>query len=44
MIFHIAEKSVWEACNKLDSYVPGEYLNEGFVHCSKLSQVEKNSE
>ena len=43
MIFHIAEKLVWEACAKLDSYVPSEYLNEGFVHCSKLSQVEKTA-
>ena len=43
MIFHIAEKSVWEACGKLDSYVPSEYLNEGFVHCSKLSQIEKTA-
>ena len=43
MIFHIAEKSVWEACEQLDSYVPSEYLDEGFVHCSKLSQVEKTA-
>lgn len=43
MIFHIAEKLVWEACEKLDSYVPSEYLKEGFVHCSKISQVEKTA-
>ena len=43
MIFHIAEKSVWKACEQLDSYVPSEYLDEGFIHCSKLSQVEKTA-
>jgi len=43
MIFHIAEKSVWKACKQLDSYVPSEYLDEGFVHCSKLSQVERTA-
>ena len=43
MIFHIAEKSVWEACENLDSYVPSEYLSEGFVHCSELSQVERTA-
>lgn len=43
MIFHIAEKLVWKACEKLDSYVPSEYLEEGFVHCSEFSQVEKTA-
>jgi len=43
MIFHIAEKSVWEACEKRDSYAPSEYVSEGFIHCSKLSQVEKTA-
>ena len=43
MIFHIAEKSVWEACERLDRYVPVNIQNEGFVHCSKLSQVEKTA-
>ena len=43
MIFHIAEKSAWEACSDLGSYVPSEYLNEGFIHCSKLSQVERTA-
>lgn len=43
MIFHIAEKTVWLTCDNLESYVPSEYLNEGFIHCSKLSQVEKTA-
>lgn len=43
MIFHIAEKAAWEACMELDSYVPSEYLNEGFIHCSELPQVERTA-
>ena len=43
MIFHIAEKSVWKACEPMNSYVPSEYLDEGFIHCSTLLQVEKTA-
>ncbi len=43
MIYHIAEESVWEACKSLNRYVPDEFQSEGFIHCSKLSQVEKTA-
>ena len=36
-LFHIASADAW--ARSVDSYVPGEFAREGFVHCSTAGQV-----
>ena len=43
MIYHIAERSVWENCSGKGTYVPKEFESEGFIHCSNLTQVENTA-
>ena len=38
-IFHIAEKKIWDIAQTKGYYFPISLENEGFIHCSKKSQV-----
>jgi uncharacterized protein (DUF952 family) len=41
MIYHIAEKDEWSACQNKAEYIPKRYNKDGFVHCSDDCQVER---
>ncbi len=38
-IFHIAERSQWQAAQSEDLYQHASLATEGFIHCSTLKQV-----
>jgi uncharacterized protein (DUF952 family) len=38
-VFHIAERSQWQAAQSEDIYQPASLATEGFIHCSTLVQV-----
>ena len=39
IIFHIANRGVWEQGQKSGSYRPEMYAADGFIHCSTAGQV-----
>jgi uncharacterized protein (DUF952 family) len=41
MIYHIAEKDEWSACQNKAEYIPKRYNKDGFVHCSDDCQIEQ---
>lgn len=41
MIYHIAEKDEWSACQDKTEYVPKRYNKDRFVHCSDDCQIER---
>ena len=43
MIYHIAEKDIWQAQQDAETYQPTAFAQEGFVHCSDLPQVERTA-
>ncbi|MCB0326124.1 MAG: DUF952 domain-containing protein [Bdellovibrionales bacterium] len=38
-IYHIVKSSVWEKAKESAFYVPSSLKTDGFIHCSKKSQV-----
>ena len=43
MIYHIAEKAIWQSQQDADAYQPTAFTDEGFVHCSDLPQVARTA-
>jgi len=39
LIFHIAARDVWNAAQKAGQYAAPSLTTDGFIHCSKLTQV-----
>ncbi|HKR58746.1 MAG TPA: DUF952 domain-containing protein [Pyrinomonadaceae bacterium] len=39
IIFHIADRAVWEQGQATGKYRPEMYATEGFIHCSTAEQV-----
>lgn len=39
MIFHIANKNVWEASKETGEYTGDTLQTEGFIHCSTREQI-----
>ena len=39
IIFHIADRTLWEQGQARGSYQPEMYATEGFIHCSTAEQV-----
>ncbi len=39
IIFHIAEREAWNQSRTNQSYRPGMFSDEGFIHCSTPAQV-----
>ena len=40
LIYHITTREAWTKANETGSYVAPSLKEEGFIHCSELSQVE----
>lgn len=40
-ILHIAKRQEWEQAKDLGSYRPDSLDSEGFIHCSKSTQIVK---
>lgn len=43
MIYHLATETEWAAWKDKDVYAPKKFAQEGFIHCSAKSQVEKTA-
>lgn len=39
MIYHITKPTIWNSGLANGDYVPGEFEQDGFIHCSKEEQV-----
>ena len=40
LIYHITTREAWTKASETGSYVTPSLTEEGFIHCSELSQVE----
>jgi uncharacterized protein (DUF952 family) len=40
LIYHITTREAWENAKETGSYASSSLKEEGFIHCSELSQVE----
>ena len=40
MIYHVTTKEAWKKDEQSNSYCPGAFLTEGFIHACHLSQLE----
>lgn len=40
-IYHITTRSRWENLKPNGEYTPEAYINDGFIHCSTVSQVRQ---
>jgi uncharacterized protein (DUF952 family) len=44
MIYHIATAEEWERCASSDEYAPLRLEEDGFIHCSTASQVQRTAQ
>ena len=40
LIYHITTREAWTKASETGSYVTASLKDEGFIHCSEMSQVE----
>lgn len=43
IIYHLCQAKYWDAQNSHDDYFPSAFPQEGFIHCSTLSQLETSA-
>lgn len=43
MIYHFATEAEWAACKNKQEYAPEKFAQEGFIHCSTKTQLERTA-
>ncbi|MBP6386006.1 MAG: DUF952 domain-containing protein [Pseudarcicella sp.] len=42
LIYHLVTPSRWDLFEKQDFFIPQDYENDGFIHCSTIEQVPRS--